>query len=260
MLGSVEREQVERVVGLVQELLGADALGMYLFGSAVMGGLQPGSDLDLLVVSRRPTTQQEQGRLVRGLLPISGRSSDQGRLRHIELTIVVQGDVRPWRYPPSFDFLYDDWLRDEFEKGNLHPWPRRVSPDLAIVLSKVLMAHEPLVGPPAGELLDPVPRDDLERAMVDSLKSLLGDLAWDTRNVILTLARIWMTLATGAIGSKTAAADWVLERLPETHRPVLLRAREIYLGQHPERWDGLEDRIDPAVDHILAEIRRLAPR
>lgn len=225
-----------------------------------MGGLQPDSDLDILVVSKRPTTEDQQARLVRGLLPISGQTTDKGRWRHIELTIVVQGDVKPWRYPPSFDFLYGDWLRDEFEGGNLAPWPSRVSPDLAIVLTKVLMASRPIVGPPAAELLAPVPREDRDRAMVDSLDSLLGDLAWDTRNVILTLARIWMSLATGVVDSKTAAADWVLERLPEAHRPVLARAREIYLGEHPERWDGLEDRIGPAVNHLVAEIKRLYPR
>jgi broad specificity phosphatase PhoE len=61
-------------------------------------------------------------------------------------------------------------------------------------------------------------------------------------------------LATGEIRTKDGAADWVLARLPAEHRPVLARARAIYLGEQDERWDDLRDRLQPFVDHLLAEI------
>jgi streptomycin 3"-adenylyltransferase len=67
---------------------------------------------------------------------------------------------------------------------------------------------------------------------------------------------MWSTLATGAIRPKDAAADWALARLPEEYRPVLARARAIYLGQHPEGWDDIGDRLDPHVEYVVAEIRR----
>ena len=75
--------------------------------------------------------------------------------------------------------------------------------------------------------------------MLEGIEPLLADLDDDTRNVVLTLARIWTTLGTGEFRSKDAAADWALERLPEEHRAVLARARAIYLGDEPERWDDL---------------------
>jgi Domain of unknown function (DUF4111) len=87
---------------------------------------------------------------------------------------------------------------------------------------------------------------------------LLGDLASDTRNVILTLARIWSTVATDVIRSKDEAATWALARLPEEHRAVLARARAIYLGDEQERWEDLEPRVRPHVDYVVAEIERLA--
>ena len=43
--------------------------------------------------------------------------------------------------------------------------------------------------------------------MLDGVPSLMADLADDTRNVLLTLARIWTTVATGEIRSKDEAAD-----------------------------------------------------
>ena len=175
--------------------------------------------------------------------------------RRIELTIVVERDVRPWRYPPSFDFQYGDWLRSEFESGNVEPWPTTVNPDLALLITMVRLANTTLLGPPPAEMFDPVPGHDLRRAMAGDLGRLLGEIDSDTTNVILTLARMWSTLATGVIRSKDAAADWALERLPEAHRPVLARARAIYLGDQAERWDDLADRIGPHADHVVAEIR-----
>jgi streptomycin 3"-adenylyltransferase len=80
----------------------------------------------------------------------------------------------------------------------------------------------------------------------------------DTRNGLLTLARIWTTLATGEIRSKDEAANWALARLPEQHRPVLAHARAAYLGEAPEDWRELALRVRPHVDHVVERIRTLA--
>lgn len=255
---SADEQQLDRVRTLVRDVLGADVVGAYLFGSAVLGGLQPQSDLDVLVVSRRRTTREEKQRLVDRLLAVSGRSTPQGRWRRIELTIVVESELKPWRYPPSFDFQYGDWLRSEFESGDVEPWPTTTNPDLASLITMVLVAKTPVLGPPPAEIFDPVPHDDLVRAIVGDIDSLLGDLAEDTRNVILTLARIWSTVATGAIRSKSDAADWALTRLPEEHRAVLARSRAIYVGDEEERWDDLRPQVRPHADHVVAEINRLS--
>lgn len=237
-------------------MLGPDAIGAYLFGSAVLGGLKPHSDLDVLTVASRPTTRDEKQRVVDRLMTISGQD---GR-RRLELTIVVQADVKPWRYPPTFDFQYGDWLREEFERGDLEPWPTKESHDLATLLTMVLLADRPLLGRPPALVLDPVPSEDLVRAMNDGLKALLLDLDTDTANVVLTLARSWSTLATGEIRSKDGAADWSLDRLPDEHRRVLARARAIYVGEQAERWDDLRPRVRPHVDYVVDEIRRSGRR
>jgi streptomycin 3"-adenylyltransferase len=250
-------QQLDEVLTLVGEVLGPDVVGAYLHGSSVLGGLRPRSDLDILVVSRRPTTRDEKRRLVDRLLIVS-RANPPGPRRPVELTIVVQSQIRPWRYPPRFDFQYGDWMRQEFEHGNLEPWPSATNPDLASLITMVLLGNRPLLGPPAAEVLDPVPRGDYLRATVGDIDKLLEDLDWDTRNVILTLARIWSTVATDFIRSKDAAASWALSYLPQEHRLVVARARAIYLGEEDERWDDIKPRIRPCVDYIIGEIRRLA--
>jgi predicted nucleotidyltransferase len=257
ILSDADKAQLGHALAIVQEVLGSDAVGAYLFGSAILGGLRPDSDLDILVVSRRPTTQAEKQRLVHDLMATSGRRTSQGTLRRIELTIVVERDVKPWHYPPSLDFQYGDWLREQFKGGNVEPWPTTLKPDLALLITMVLLADTPVLGPRPSEFFDPVPDQDLLSAMLGDIDRLRGDVNSDTRNVVLTLARIWSTAATGVIRSKDAAAEWVLDRLPEPHRAVLARARAIYLGDLAERWDDVQADIASCVDYLIGEIRSI---
>ena len=255
MVNSADSPQLDAAVAAVRETLGDAVIGVLLHGSAVTGGLKPRSDLDILVVVSRATTLDERRALVARLLGISDREDQPGFERPLELTILVQPDVRPWHYPPPMDFQYGEWRRAELEGGDLEP-EKPLNPDVAILITAVLGASVPLVGPPAAELFDPVPAADLRRALTDELPSLLADLETDTRNIVLTLARIWVTVVTGEIRSKDAAADWALERLPAEHRPILARARAIYLGDEPERWNDLRDQLHRFADQVLAEIGR----
>ncbi|GGV75949.1 aminoglycoside adenylyltransferase family protein [Streptomyces massasporeus] len=235
------------LVRLLRAALGDSLLGVCLHGSATLGGLRPHSDVDVLAVVREPTSPEQRRFLVDELLKASGVGEG---LRPVELTVVVQGDVRPWRYPPACEFLYGEWLREDFERGATPaPGP---NPDLAPVLTMALLADAPLLGPRPAELLDPVPAADLRRAIVAGVPELMGELATDTRNVLLTLARVWSTLVTGGIRSKDAAAEWAADRLPAAHRPVLARARAVYLGDEDERWDDLD--VRPCAEHLVRGI------
>lgn len=245
----VPRDQVAAVLALLERVR-APLLGVCLYGSAVDGGLRPESDLDLFGVVQRRLPADERRALVDGLLPLSGRDTRPGHWRPIELTLVVRGDVVPWRYPPRFDFQYGEWLRTRFVAGDRQPWPA-ANPDVAVLVTMVLGRSEALVGPPPRDLLAPVPRADLVRAMTDGLESLLGDLESDTRNVLLTLARMWMTASSGGIAPKDVAAAWAADRLPAEHQALLLQARAGYLGEAAERWDDLA-----AVRSVADELRR----
>ena len=122
----------------------------------------------------------------------------------------------------------------------------------------VRFGNTALFVPPPAAVLEPVPPLDLRRALVAGVPDLLAELEGDTRNVVLTLARIWTTLATGAIRSKDAAAAWALPRLPVAQRPVLARARASYLGDEDERWDDLGPRVRPHAAYVVGVIEQLA--
>ncbi|MFD0153021.1 aminoglycoside adenylyltransferase family protein [Streptomyces sp. NPDC055721] len=250
-------DQAARVVHLVREVLGPDVLAACLHGSAVLGGLRPGSDIDVLVTVRRPTTEVERRALVDALLAVSGRRAYEGPARPVELSVVVHSDVRPWRYPPVCEFLYGEWLRDEYEAGTT-PAPAPC-PDLAPLITMARAGNASLFGPPPAEVFDPVPECDLRAAIVAGLPELLAELDTDTRNVLLTLARILSTLSTGEIRSKDAAADWVLERLPAEHRPVLAHARALYLTGEYGSWAERLPEVHAHAAHLAAAVREAYP-
>jgi predicted nucleotidyltransferase len=249
-------EQLERIVALVCEVLGPDLVGIYQHGSAVLGGLHPRSDLDVLAASERSTTLAEKRQIVARLLTLSPEGHARPGFRPVELTIVVESEIRPWRYPPSMDFQYGEWLRDGFESGTLEPRSSTIDPDLAPLITMVLLASHPLLGPPPAEVFDPVPQADFMTAIVSGIDGLLGELDSDTCNVMLTLARIWSSVATGGVRPKDAAADWVLARLPLDQREVMTHARAIYLGEAADEWEGLTAVVSAQAGFIVGEIRK----
>jgi aminoglycoside 9-adenylyltransferase len=238
MANSEIPDEAKLAQSVVKGVLGDSIVGMYLFGSAVVGGLKRDSDVDILVaVSDSPTFEQRKA-LVSQLMSVSGAIGNPQAIRPLELTVMTVSDVVPWQFPPRAEFVYGEWLREEFEVGSVpEPTP---DPDLAIVLKKVIDNSLPLYGISAEKLFEPVPKVDIRRAIRDSLLGLLAETAGDERNVVLTLSRMWLTAATGDIAPKDAAAEWAEKQVPPHHKMLLKYAREGYLGMIDDRWGNQE--------------------
>lgn len=222
---------------LLKTVPGISLAGVYLHGSAVMAGLRRDSDIDLLAVLGQGLSQTERKTLSEGLLAISGPPGD-GRARPIELIAVCQADLVPWRYPPRREYLYGEWLRDRFRRGDIQG--PAFDPDLTLILAQSLLYSVPLFGPELRDVLGPVPAADVQRAIRDSLPELLDHLRGDERNVLLTLARMWFTASGGEFASKDTAAIWAVNHgLSEDQGTLLRTAGQAYLGECEDNWEGL---------------------
>ncbi len=246
-------QQLNECLDLLTKILGTDLLGVYLYGSYLVGEPQKYSDIDLLIVTNRATTLDKKRELVAHLLQISGIYMKDIK-PPIEMTLVEKTAINPWRYPPSFDFQYGEWLRQSFEMGDFKACTGYEMSDLAIIITQVLLKSHTLFGSNPEELLAHVPYTDFIKAMLDDLERLSADLGSDTRNVLLTLARIWNTLETSEIRSKPNAADWVTNRLPEIYQPVINRAKSIAGGLENEYWDDIKALVKPCADFMLSRI------
>lgn len=249
-------KQLANVRTVLQRQLHGSLQSLHLFGSAVTGELKPRSDIDLLVTVDAPLAEPQRRALMRDLLAVSAWPGSSATLRALEVTVLVQGDVLPWRYPPRREMQFGEWLREDLQRGVFEPPVQ--DHDLAILLTEVREHSLCLLGAPAHTLFEPVPRTDFHQALRDTIAQWNHAEDWrgDERNVVLALARIWFSAVTGGIAPKDVAAAWAMKRLPGAMQPVLIHARDAYLG---DAVDDLADRaaeVGAWVSYVKAEILR----
>ncbi|MEU4316385.1 aminoglycoside adenylyltransferase family protein [Nocardia sp. NPDC024068] len=229
------------ILRIAEEELGPKLAALYLYGSAVTGGLRYDSDLDFLAVTGSGLRPAERKTLTDRLLRASGRWPRTGAARPVELTVVARAALDTPGFPPRAEFVYGEWLRADLELGHL-PEPVH-DPDLTILIAMARQSSWALYGPPAHRLFAPVPSGDIVRAIAASLPALLDGMAGDERNTVLTLARMWVTAESGALVSKAEAAHSLAARVPPEYAATLRLARAGYLGQTADDWTDRADEV-----------------
>lgn len=233
-------EQINQTIEIVKNLLSENILGIYLYGSAVLGGLHPNSDVDLLIITDQGLSQSVRRRLTLELLTVSGRIGNTDK-RSLEVTVINQNDIVPWQFPPKCEYMYGEWLRDELEAGML---PEACYDfDIAILLWQARQHSRVLYGEQAEKRIPPISKGDVRKAIAYSIPGLLDSIKGDERNVLLTLARMWFTLVTEKICPKDEAARWAMEQLPAPFSEILGKAEREYLGECEVRWAELEQEV-----------------
>lgn len=249
--------QLSQALGVVERHLKPTVLAVHLYGSALDDGLKPFSDIDLLVTVSAPIEAHVRQALLIDLLEVSSPPGQSAGRRALEVTVVVRGDVVPWRHPARRELQFGEWLRDDIARGVFEP--ATLDGDLAVLLTKARQHGLALVGPAPADLFDAVPEGDLFKALKGALALWRSppDWAGDERNVVLTLARILYTATTGKIVSKGFAATWALERVPVRHRPILFEARQAHLGQADDRLLSHHEQLAAFVDFMRQASLRL---
>ncbi len=222
--------QLSQARDVIKRHLASTLKAIHLYGSAIDGGLKPYSDIDLLVTVDARLDEATRRSLMLDFLNISAPPCESSILRPLEVTVVACNEVVPWRYPARRELQFGEWLREDILEGVFEP--AALDADLAILITKARQHSIALVGPVAQKVFMPVPEHDFLQVLSDTLKLWNTHEDWENeeRNIVLTLARIWYSTETGGIVPKDVAAEWVLERLPAEHKPILVEARQAYLG------------------------------
>ncbi|WP_304165011.1 aminoglycoside adenylyltransferase family protein [Lonsdalea britannica] len=251
------RRQVDVACELVTRIIDCNLIAIHLYGSAVEGGLKPHSDIDLLVTIREPLDTIQRKALMQGFLAMSAPPGISDNYRALEVTIVLYSHVVPWQYPPSREMQFGEWLRNDIQLGIYEP--AQPDPDISILLTNARKASVPIIGESAEALFDAIPKRDLLQTFryILELWKEPSDLQGDELNIILTLARIWYSVATGAIVSKDEAAAWLTPQLPVEHATTLQMARSEYLGLTEKNWDESVPSVECFVRYAKAHIIEL---
>lgn len=252
------REQLDKLTRDLREALADELRGVYLHGSLVLGCFNPQrSDIDVIAVTRRAITSEERNALGVLMLRSSGQKERprQGPCP-LEMTLLTDEQLRPWRYPTPFDFHYGESQRERFMAGEFNPlWAEDY--DLAAHVTVLREAGVALLGPPVREALPFVP----EHQYVDSL---LRDFGW-SREVrlalygILNASRIWATLAERTLHSKLSGGLWALQCAPPRFQGLISRAVAVYRGEsEDDKFDA--DEVSAYMGYVEPIIRSIASR
>jgi predicted nucleotidyltransferase len=235
--------QVERLQRLFRSLLAGDRIGVYLHGSLAMGCFNPErSDIDLLVITRRGMTVDEKRHAAETLLAVS---SDP---RPVEISVMRETDLRPWRHPAPYDFHYGEgaWrerLQRELTNGDWRRWndERRHDPDLAAHVTVTRVRGICIEGAPIEGALPPVPAADYWDAIEGDFRWIVEHPEEDPVYGVLNACRVLGCAETGQVLSKDEGGVWALAALPVEHRSVVERALAVYRGRLTE---GTFDRAE----------------
>lgn len=227
--------QIDKVLMELKHLFTDDLIRVYLYGSYVEGGLKEYSDIDFLVALDRDISFHEKQSLISNIMPISKPIGEDSHLRHIELTVINYYDNTPWTYPPLEEFVYGEWLREDY-LNNIIP-SKKTNSDLAILLYQVRTNSISIYRDENIENLIPeIPLIDLQKAIEDASRELIADYEGDETNVILTLCRMILTYSTGDIYPKDVAGEVVIESLPSEEAKLVKMAIEDYQTGLDVNW------------------------
>lgn len=248
--------EAQQALHIIQQQLAGSLLAVCLHGSATAGGLRPHSDVDILAIVSQPMSAAARQSLAAELMQVSGHYpsdlNNPNEQRPLEVIVFLSTDLAALPYPARCEFMYGEWLRTQYEAGDM---PEPVSdPELTLILAQAQQQAKGLLGPGMDELLPVVCPADIRRAIKDAVPALMQGLQGDERNVLLTLARMWQTLATGGFVSKDEAANWAAPRLPAPQARVLLQARDAYLNGDHTDWLRHPQEIRRAADCLYGHI------
>ncbi len=223
----------------VREVLGAELVGMYLYGSLSLGDFAPeSSDIDFLVV----TEHELPNEIVAALGALHTRIAASGLTwaKKLEGSYMPRAALR--RYDPSNNrhpTIGADWAFGIHEHGE--DW----------VIERFIVREHGVVlwGPTPKTLIDPVSPADLRAAVRDALlgfwRAQLDTPEWlRTRDyqafAILTMCRARYTLAHGTVVSKPTAAAWAQQNVPPPWPSLIAKA---LVWQHDPHVDDVTETL-----------------
>jgi hypothetical protein len=236
----------------VRRILGPDLHGMYLYGSLALGDFTPHrSDIDVVVVTAGELPDEQTAALQALHSDLATRHVPWGA--ELEVTYIPQPALR--RYDPVHA-RYPSIQRGE-------RLVVEAQDSSGLIQRHVLREHGiTLAGPPIREQIDPVPPDDLRRAVAAMARGWLAGFRANPLPlrhegyqgyVVMTICRMLYTLQFGTVVSKPTACRWAREALGPRWAPLIDRAVA-------EDLEETRDMIAFALDRVRAYPAPEVPR
>ena len=201
---------LEALVSGIRAVLGGDLVGVYLYGSAVSGGFDPGvSDVDLVVVTSPEVEEIDFAGLDRMQLAVIDRSPEW----RDRIEIIYIGRTTLWSFRTNIGSLAVVSPGEPFHVvGDVADWYQ----NWYLVRETGVTLH----GVAATDVIPPITRAEYVTA-IQRYARWMGDRNYadlgpgSLAYAVLSLCRALRTVHTGLPCSKREGAAWVAERMPD---------------------------------------------
>ncbi|MBR4538215.1 MAG: DUF4111 domain-containing protein [Clostridia bacterium] len=226
--GPADAEQLMQVIkDRYQTLLQDKLLGIYLHGSLAAGCFQwERSDIDFLVVARRPLSAENKIALVETLYSLAPDAPPAG----FEMSVILEKYCRNIPYPIPYELHYSNRYKRDYERDARGFCTRMhgEDPDLTAHILN-LHAHGVAVhGPGIRRVFDQVTREDALRAIRYDVEDAEGHLHENPVYFVLNLARAVAYCQKGKVLSKKEGGEWALRHMSTDHQRVIQAALNAY--------------------------------
>ncbi len=225
---------IAQLCSAVQEALGDQFVGMYLYGSLALGDFDPHkSDIDFLVATAAALTEaQLAGLQAMHLRLFAGTSKWAKELEgsYIPLPALRRYDPAVTRHP-------------HIDRGSGSLQIEQHDTDWVVQRYSLREYGLTLAGPDIKSLIDPISPDELRQGVLGLMwwwqlqlddPSRVAESAYQAYTV-LSMCRILYTMRHGAILSKPAAARWALNTLDPQWAGLIKLALDWQPGQEMKR-------------------------
>ncbi|GGF22480.1 streptomycin 3''-adenylyltransferase [Halobacillus andaensis] len=221
---------VWRLVQETKYILGDQPLGFYLHGSLAMGGFNPRrSDLDLLVITHHPISNETKARLAALFLKNSNDPYP------IEISFLHQEQLHKSTHPFPFDFHYSEHWRAALsnDPSIFINEEIKTDPDLAAHIHIINQRGICLTGPPITEVFPEIPPADYLSSVMGDYEECIENIENDPIYCTLNMLRVLLYVKTGAAVSKEEAGEWGVISFPEKMSRTIEKALGSYRSDKP---------------------------
>ena len=232
-------------------LLPDNLVGIYLHGSLAAGCFQwERSDIDFLVVARRPLPVEKKIALVETLYSLTPDAPPAG----FEMSVILEKYCRNIPYPIPYELHYSARYKRDYER-DARGFCERMhgeDPDLTAHILNLNACGAAIHGPSVNRVFDQVKREDVLRAIRYDVDDAADHLHENPVYFVLNLCRAVAFCRENRAMSKKNGGEWALRNLPPDHQRVIqaaLNAYETGLGMFYDEGQA-EDFCDEALEEI----------
>ncbi|TQW00491.1 hypothetical protein V2A60_001570 [Cordyceps javanica] len=213
-MDAASEEYLQRLSDSVSRALEGNLTGIYLHGSAVLGGFDPRqSDLDVLVVVSRRMTATQSAAVVDAVSEKALPCPAAG----LEMSVVTEMvAANPNAPAPAFELHLTTAASDS---KVVHGRDGDGDPDLVLHFSVCREKGKSLgrfAARGVREVFGAVPRKHITAQLHDELQWAASEAP--RHYAVLNASRAWRFLATGQLVSKVAGGEWALSRMEDDDR------------------------------------------